>query len=68
MLKNGLNLMAVPSSLQVAGVGILVIVVLVIDVAAEAIVTALLYRLAGVALLCVVLTMLTDAFLTHRTC
>jgi ribose transport system permease protein len=31
VLKNGLNLMAVPSSLQVAGVGILVIVVLVID-------------------------------------
>lgn len=31
VLKNGLNLMAVPSSLQVAGVGVLVIVVLVID-------------------------------------
>lgn len=31
VLKNGLNLMAVPSSLQVAGVGLLVIVVLVVD-------------------------------------
>jgi ribose transport system permease protein len=31
VLKNGLNLLAVPSSLQVAGVGVLVLVVLVID-------------------------------------
>ena len=31
MLKNGLNLLAVPSSLQVAGVGGLVLVVLVVD-------------------------------------
>jgi ribose transport system permease protein len=31
VLKNGLNLLAVPSSLQVAGVGLLVIVVLMID-------------------------------------
>lgn len=31
VLKNGLNVMAVPSSLQVAGVGLLVIVVLMID-------------------------------------
>jgi len=33
VLKNGLNLMAVPSSLQVAGVGVLVLVVLMIDAA-----------------------------------
>ena len=31
VLKNGLNLLAVPSSLQVAGVGLLVIAVLVVD-------------------------------------
>ena len=33
VLKNGLNLMALPSSVQVAGVGVLVIAVLLIDVA-----------------------------------
>src|SRR5688572_9020162 len=33
VLKNGLNLMAVPSSVQVAGVGLLVLVVLMIDAA-----------------------------------
>ena len=62
VLKNGLNLMAVPSSLQVAGVGILVIVVLRHRCAAEAIVKALLYRLARRAL---ALRGLDDA---HGTC
>jgi ribose transport system permease protein len=33
VLKNGLNLLALPSSVQVAGVGVLVIAVLMIDVA-----------------------------------
>ena len=31
VLRNGLNLMAVPSSAQVAGIGVLVIVALLID-------------------------------------
>ena len=36
VLKNGLNLLALPSSIQVAGVGVLVIAVLVIDAARRA--------------------------------
>ena len=64
VLKNGLNVLAVPSSLQSASIGLLVIAALTGRFDSRAGVIAIGARLAGVVLLGLALAVFTDTFLT----
>jgi ribose transport system permease protein len=62
VLRNGLNVLAVSSSLQVASIGLLVILALFIDGAGDAVMAGLGSRLLGVLLVATALTLASDAF------